>query len=386
VERPPPPERVLPEGPPPLRTAWPQPPGGGAARGARRRGRTVALAVAAAVVAGAVVLATTVRLPYYTISPGATIDVNHSITIEGTTRYEADGELRLVFVRQHGRVTPWEWVRASLDPDVDLVKEEQVTGGRSPEEVEIEGDAEMALAKIAARKVALESVGYEVPRASEGLVVLAVQPSRPAGAALEPNDVLLAADGAVLTDADDLREAVGRHEPGEEVALRVRRDGRERDVVVGVACCDSTGAPVVGVVVAPRFDFPVDIEIDTREIGGPSAGLAMTLSIIDTLTPGELTGGVVVAATGTIGLEGEVGQIGAIQQKVVTARAAGADLFIAPACTTRELLESCRRDLARAVDRAGDMPVVPVATLDDALRALEDAGGDPLPEGVASLR
>ena len=64
------------------------------------------------------------------------------------------------------------------------------------------------------------------------------------------------------------------------------------------------GKPVIGVIVSGRYDFPIDVNVDTSQIGGPSAGLAMTLSILDKLTPGDLTGGKKVAVTGTIAEDG----------------------------------------------------------------------------------
>jgi PDZ domain-containing protein len=116
------------------------------------------------------------------------------------------------------------------------------------------------------------------------------------------------------------------------------------------------------------FDFPfeVDVEIDDN-IGGPSAGLMMSLAIYDTLTPGPLTGGDAVAGTGTITPSGEVGPIGGIQQKVAAARDAGADLFFVPA-------DNC--DSIGGVD-TGDMRLARATTLDQAVETITDWVADP---------
>ena len=110
------------------------------------------------------------------------------------------------------------------------------------------------------------------------------------------------------------------------------------------------------------------MRIDTSDIGGPSAGLAMTLSVLDELTPGNLTGGKRVAVTGEIAPDGTVLEVGGVAQKAVAARHRGAQLFIVPI-----------QEVAEARTRAGSMPVVGVRNLDDALKALRAAGGDPLP-------
>ena len=137
------------------------------------------------------------------------------------------------------------------------------------------------------------------------------------------------ADGHKITRADDLSTLIAKHKVGEPVVLDVVRGGKPMKLRVTVAI--GQGRKVVGVLVSPRFTFPFKVNVDTRDIGGPSAGLAMTLSIFDDLTPGNLTGGARVAVTGTIDAAGNVGEIGGIQQKAVAARAAGGHVVHRPA-------------------------------------------------------
>ena len=116
-----------------------------------------------------------------------------------------------------------------------------------------------------------------------------------------------------------------------------------------------------------KFDFPVNVDIDSGSVGGPSAGLAFTLGVIDALTPGELTGGAKVASTGTISLDGTVGPIGGMKQKVATVERAGAKVFLVPASEA---------DDARAAVGKSDLKIVPVENVDDALKALAAIGGN----------
>jgi PDZ domain-containing protein len=289
----------------------------------------------------------------------------------------------MLYVRQRARVNVWEWVRASLDPDVDLFREQEISRGRSPEELDVESDAQMTASKTAATRAALEAAGFEVPLGA-GVQVLAVIPSRPAAGSLEAGDVLTSVDGRELADASDLGEIVRASPVGTELTIEFVRDGESRTANVTTEA-GPDGTPVIGVYVAGAYDFPVDVEIDTATIGGPSAGLAMTLTILDELTPGDLTGGRDVAVTGTIEEDGSVGEIGGISQKAVSARRAGADLLIVPACTTEEIRARCEHDLARARERAGDdMPVYAVASLDEALEVLSASGGDPVEASPAA--
>jgi PDZ domain-containing protein len=131
----------------------------------------------------------------------------------------------------------------------------------------------------------------------------------------------------------------------------------------------------VGIVTQAFVDyrFPIDVRIDTARVGGPSAGLAFTLAIIDDLTPGSLTGGERVAVTGTISPDGKVGPVGGVEQKAITARTNGVQLMLVPKAEVRD----ARRG-------AGDVRVVGVDTIDEALAALQDAGGAAVPPTTTS--
>lgn len=118
---------------------------------------------------------------------------------------------------------------------------------------------------------------------------------------------------------------------------------------------------MIGVLLGELSEPPFPVEIEPGDVGGPSAGMMHALAIIDTLTEGELTDGHVVAGTGTIGLDGTVGTIGGIRQKVVAAEAAGAEYILVPQGNYETAL-TAERD---------SIEIVPVATIDDAVDFLE---------------
>jgi Lon protease-like protein/universal stress protein family protein len=115
------------------------------------------------------------------------------------------------------------------------------------------------------------------------------------------------------------------------------------------------------------YRLPVRAQIDSGDVIGPSAGLAFTLALLDRLTPGDLTGGRPVAVTGTIALDGTVGPVGAVGQKVASARRAGAEVMLVP-----------RSAYTTALRNRGTMQVVPVGTLAEALAAMARLGGEPI--------
>jgi PDZ domain-containing protein len=353
---------------------------------------SIGLGVLVVVVA---VAGSVIRIPYDTLAPGGALNLQSRITVHGAQTYPSDGELMLLFVRERTHINLWSWLQAKLDPEIDLVKQSDVTGGTSQHFNDLQGVCDMSQSQIDARVAALRRLGYKVPTLP-GLAVIGIRQAfaydRPKGVThtiplgaynrMEPCDEVFDADGKPIEQPEDLARIVRSHKAGSEVALRIERDGKPRTVRVPVT--DTPRGPLIGVDLGLRYRLPVQVAVDTSDISGPSAGLAMTLAIIDDLTPGELTGGKKVAVTGTIDSEGDVGPIGALAQKAIAARRAGAQVFIVPACPD-DSDRVCAADLESAKERVGDDVVfAPVSTLDEALKVLRDAGGSPVRESTSA--
>jgi PDZ domain-containing protein len=142
-----------------------------------------------------------------------------------------------------------------------------------------------------------------------------------------------------------------------------------------IASPDDPQRTIIGIVPADTrtVDVPFEVDISTDSIGGPSAGLAFALALLDELTPGNLMGKVSVAATGTIAEDGTVGAIGALRQKAVAVERSGAGLFLVPKSQTTDEIASARAAVG------SKLKIVPVGTLDEALDALVEYGGGKLP-------
>lgn len=310
------------------------------------------------------VLLWAVRLPYYTLAPGRSENVAPLLKVDGVQTYPHDGEFLFTTVS----VTPvngWELLRSWFDTRDVLVPSEQINGDQSPDEVRRVNDALMENSKTVATMVALQRLGYTAAPTGSGAEVVAVADDKPAAGLLHPDDVITAVDGAPVKTVQDATAILGAHRPGDTVALSLRRDDTSADVDVTMAqrSAEEPDKAVVGVTLKTadfRVDTPFPIEITTQGIGGPSAGLAYTLAIIDDLTPDDLAGGARVAATGEIEPDGSVGPIGGIKQKVYSVEAAGADLFLVPAANYED-----------AASVATKVEVVPVENIDAALAALD---------------
>ena len=120
----------------------------------------------------------------------------------------------------------------------------------------------------------------------------------PAATVLEVDDVIVAVDGEPVDEPDEVGVLLQNGGPGATHTLTVERPaGSDTHVdvdVTTVAADDDPGRAIIGIAPEDRIvgaDLPVDVTIDSGTVGGPSAGLAFTLAVLDVLTPGELTGG-----------------------------------------------------------------------------------------------
>jgi PDZ domain-containing protein len=217
--------------------------------------------------------------------------------------------------------------------------------------------------KPVAAVVALRIAGYQASITGEGAEVTGLVDGLPAADVLRVGDIIVAIDGTPTPTAADAVTAVQRHQPGDQLALTIQRDGASQDVTVQTVASptDPTRAMAGVSIVTHGFnvDLPFPVEIDTSGVGGPSAGLMFTLGILDAVTDGDLTEGQFIAGTGTIAADGTVGPIGGAAEKVVGAAREGARVFFVPQANYDE-----------ARQRARTVTVVPVMRAEDAVRYL----------------
>jgi PDZ domain-containing protein len=314
---------------------------------------------------------------------------------DGVEQFTPDGDVYFVTVTSPTQ-SVLSWLAGRNDPAIEFVTREDKFGFQTPTQRREINLQAMRTAEQEAQYVAFTKLGLDA-EVSPGEVIVAETLCKttaddgscterfPSAEQIEAADKLLRADGAELGSVEDLTAALEGKEPGDTVELVIDRpDVGEVTVEVELAeAPDEPGRTIVGF---RPFDtrvvtLPFEANIETGGIGGPSAGLAFTLSLIDELSPGNLTGGRDVAVTGTIGLDETVGPIGGLAQKVNAVHQHGVDVMLVPA-SQRELSDPVQYQ--RLVDAGrGQVEIIPVATLDEALAALEALGGDPL-EVVAS--
>lgn len=333
--------------------------------------RSVTLSVAGALIVALLAVAALFPVPYVVYTPGwleDTLGENDGepvIQVAGddVSTYPTDGQLDLTTVAVTSADTELDLLtvlRAWFDPDRAVVPRNLVyQEGETAEESREQSARQLTRSQETAKAAALRQLGYEI---TEEIVVVQVLDGMPADGVLELGDVILEVDGAEVESPADVAEVIADREPGDDVGFTLRRDDETISVTAGTEPAEDDGRPLVGFAPDWGFDLPVDIEIGIDErIGGPSAGLIFALAIYDRLTEESLVEGRHLAGSGEISGEGEVGTVGGLPQKIAAAEDDGVELFLAPRGNCSDVLTA----------NNGDMPVVPVDTLTEAIDVIE---------------
>lgn len=303
-------------------------------------------------------------------------------------QFPPDGDIYFVTVVEPSQsVLSW-WVGRD-EPAIQFLTEEDKFGVQTPEQRRTFALESMRTSEQVAQFVALQRVGFEVELVPGDVLIQAMVclvPNEegtecvewsPSDEVLEPGDRILEVEGETIAGVEDLSAVLEGRDPGDVVVMRIDRP-EDGELEVEVELTSAPGEEertIVGFFPfdTRRVELPFELDINTGSIGGPSAGLAFTLTLIDELTEGELTGSQRVAVTGTIELDGSVGAIGGLRQKASAVAQNGVDVFLVPASQSEADIEAAR-------DAGGDdLEIIPVATLEEALEALAGIGGDPLP-------
>ncbi len=299
--------------------------------------RLIAAVVAGPLVAALLLLATFMPLPYVIYRPGLTIDVlgeqqgREIVRVDGAPSYYDGGELRMTTVTvtppRPAEVNLLQLMTAWADDENAVIPYDSVyRPDETPEENDRQGAIQMVSSQDTAIAVALTELDYEVKTAIE---VQAVDAGSPAEGRLQVRDIVEEVNGTKVKAAEDIGKAVAGSEKGTPVQFLVKRGDLRRRISIVPETIE--GEQRVGISIGLGFDLPVDVKVNIPEnISGPSAGLMFSLATYDTLTPGSLTDGEIVAGTGEIRPDGSVGPIGGIDQKIAGAERDGARLFLVP--------------------------------------------------------
>jgi len=367
----------------------------GAKRPGRRRRRwPKVLVVVVALVAVLAVIASRIQLGYYVLTPGQAEPVGPLVKVPASKAHRIDGPILLTDVYVT-RVSLLSYLPDKLNGDAELLTTTELLGPYTPPgELTAQGYLEMAQAQAAAKAAALRRLGYSVHEVNAGTLVFSVVPGSPAAPVLKVGEIIKSVNGVPTPTACSFVSALRPYGPGRVVRLDVEHStvtssatmrpgpsgtedirlgrpprGLEQEQATTTDCpgASSSATGYLGVEIETEEDFgyPVPVSVSTSTIGGPSAGLAMTLAIIDKLYGGDLAGGRTVAATGTISPTGAVGPVGGVAEKTIAVERAGATVFLVP---PQEFPTAKSKDIP-------SLHIYKVSSLSEALATLQRLGG-----------
>lgn len=328
----------------------------------------------------------------FALVPADAEPVGPRLTVTGVPTYPSDGDVYFVTITEPD-ISMLDWFVTRNNDAARFRTYREKFGDRTQQQLIQAGQQQMRSAKDNAVYVALKAAGYPVELVPGDVIVdflLCLEANAegteclefsPADELLDPGDVLKKVAGQEVTIIDDLGPILAEIEPGVMIDIEFERGGEAMSGQIETILAPDEDPPrtIVGFrpIDTTTVELPdgLDVNIDTERIGGPSAGLAFTLTLIDELTEGDLMGGQRVAVTGTIDVEGNVGAIGGLNSKASAVQQVGVKYFLVPLNQGEDGVDGIER--ARQVV-GDDVEIIPVATLEEALAALERIGGDPV--------
>jgi PDZ domain-containing protein len=298
----------------------------------------------------------------YIFLPDRAKPVEPLVTVQGGSPDDGPGGIYLVDVLVR-RANLLEQLFPSIREGSTLVPVSALrppgTSDRQRRRIELQA---MERSQEVAAAVALLSLGRDVDVRERGALIEEIVDGSPADGTLHPGEVITSLGGESVRTPDDLQDLLRRRNAGDEITLTVRGSAGLRRVAVTTANHpEDPSRPFVGVGLgqAADIDLPVPVKIDTGNIGGPSAGLAFALTILEELGR-DVDRGHSVAVTGELELDGSVLPVGGLKQKTIGARETGIEVFVVPAGDNARI----------AREHAGGLRVLPVLSFRDALRKL----------------
>lgn len=329
----------------------------------------------------------------FAMVPASAEPVEPRMSITGAPTFDTSGQVYFVTITQPN-ISMVDWFVTRHNDATRFMSHRDKYGDQSQAQLIQAGQRQMRSAKDNAMYVALKAAGFPVEITPGDVIIdylLCLEPNddgteclkySPADELLDPGDVLKTVNGEAVTTIEDLPKALTGVKPGEKIDIEFERAGEDMSGQIETILSPGEDPPrtIIGFrpIDTTTVSLPegLDVEIDTESIGGPSAGLAFTLTLIDELTEGDLMGGQRVAVTGTIDVDGNVGAIGGLNSKASAVKQVGVKYFLVP---TSQDQQGPNDNIAAARRVVGDeVEVIPVATLEEALAALERIGGDPV--------
>lgn len=300
-----------------------------------------------------------IQLPYYVNAPGGVIDISDRIQYDRAKNYE--GSLNMLYVTEYVATIP-TYLLSYVIPDWDLedVESSQLSD-ETPEEIDMRNKVMLENSINNAKYVAYKAAGCQIEVKDLQNIVIGTTLKN----SFKIGDELLEIDGKQITTTNDIKELIDKKEVGKQVKVKIKRNHKEIEKRVEVKEAD--GKKVLGIVVITNYTYEMDPEVEfqfKKSESGSSGGLMMALSIYTALNEEDILKGRKIAGTGTIDINGQVGEIAGIKYKIMGAAKNKMDVVLVPTANYEEAIKVVK-------EKNYDMEIVKVENFADAINYLK---------------
>lgn len=276
-----------------------------------------------------------IKLPYYIMAPGGTIDITDRVVMDDYQKKE-EGSLNMLYVSEYD-ATPITYIVAKLRDWDTHSKEDRKISNESEKEVrernKIMRDTSLDIATL----VAYQEAGKRIEVKDKKNVVAATTEDNN----LKVGDIILEVDGRKQDSVDEIRSLINTKEENDTITLKILRDNKEMKVESKVSIENNT--KIIGVVIITEYDYETNPKIDIKfkdSESGSSGGLMLTLTIYSAISGEDLLKGRNIAGTGTISTDGTVGEIDGVKYKIMGAAQNNIDIVLVPSANYEEAIKT----------------------------------------------
>lgn len=267
-------------------------------------------------------------LNYYIIVGGGTSDVSTRIKVED--KYKSKGSFNISYVEElKGTVVTYllSYIIPSWDvEDANLYK---YNDSETIEDIEFRSDLDLSYSNANATYWAYSLANKEVVKKDYKIYVITVFEEYETP--LKIGDQILSIDGNVYESIEEYKEYMQTLNENDFVTVKILRNKKEKEIKSKLYKYKDKLILGIGLQIVNEYDTDpkVSIKFNNSE-SGPSGGLITTLEIYNQLTKKDLTKGLKIAGTGTIEVDGTIGEIGGVEYKLLGASKDNTDIFLLP--------------------------------------------------------
>lgn len=301
-----------------------------------------------------------IKLPYYVLAPGGIIPIDDRI--ESGYNKKSDGSINLLYVTEYeGNISSILLASILKNWDIEKLEEIQLSNENHKEihqrsKIMLDNSIQNAIF------VAYKEAGKDIKINGKKNLVIGTTNDN----GIEIGDEIISANNTLIEDIYTLKEIVSNTDVGSKITLKIKRDNKEMEIEVPVVI--ENNIKVLGVAMITNYDYELDPEIEIKfkdSEGGSSGGLMMAVSIYNSITEKDITKGLKIGGTGTIDIEGNVGEIDGVKYKIMGAVKNNMDLVFVPSANYEEAIKTKK-------DNNYDIEIVSVNKFSDVINYLDN--------------